>query len=426
MQRLTLLFGAILLFLFSSSLADKSEPDQSCAEPPTIIQSVRLFDGADVVPAATVIIRCSRIDRVIESAEIAEIPEGAKLIDAKGMFLLPGLIDSHVHTFRRSMLERSLDFGVTTVLDMGSLAGEFNSAIDAEDAQAQANDRADMFGAVLWVTAPGSHGTQFGEVPTLDNAANAAEFVEARIEEGAEFIKIIYDNFKMIDRPVPTLSKETMSAVVGEAHRRGVMAVVHSRDLDAYADVVEAGIDGIVHEPVDAVPGQELLSAMKSTGTFVVPNLSLSRPEGARLIQDPVIGPMLTEQEIKNLENYRMMAREGGDLISYNSVTAFHEFGVTILAGSDSPNGGTIAGASLHTELELLVEAGLSPIEAMGAATSAPADKFGLDDRGRIAEGFLADLLLVEGRPDREIADTKKIVTVWKAGKAHSRAASAD
>lgn len=426
MKKSPVLFGAIFLSLHASTLAENFGPDQSCAEPPTIIQSVRLFDGVDVTPAATVIIRCSRIDRVIEGGGVTTVPPGAQLIDGKGKFLLPGLIDSHVHTFRRGMLERSLDFGVTTVVDMGSASLEFKSVIDAEDDLAQADDRADMYGAVLWVTAPGSHGTQFGEVPTLDNPDDAAEFVSARVDEGADFIKIIYDNFKMFDRPVPTLGKETMRQVVSEAHKRGVMAVVHSRDVDAIADVVEAGADGIVHLPVDEVPGQELVSAMMSKKVFTVPNLSLARPEGVRLIDDPVIGPMLTEQEITNLENFGAKHREGGDQVVYDSVSAFHEAGITILSGTDSPNGGTTVGASMHAELELLVEAGLTPVEALAAATSTPARVFGLVDRGRIAEGLLADMLLVGGSPDRTIAHTKKIITVWKAGKAYPRATSGE
>jgi imidazolonepropionase-like amidohydrolase len=356
---------------------------------------------------------------VIEAGEVPELPPNSKLIDGKGKFLLPGLIDSHVHTFRRGMLERTLEFGVTTVLDMGSTSLEFKSVIDAEDARAPADNRADLYGAVVWATAPGSHGTQFGEVPTLVASKGAAEFVAARIEEGADFIKIIYDNFKMFNRPVPTLSRATMQEVVKEAHGNGVMAVVHSRDVEAFADVVEAGADGIVHLPVDQVPGHELVSAMKAQEVFVVPNLSLARPEGDRLIDDPVIGPMLTEQEVENLRNFRSNHREGGDQVAYESVKAFREGGVTILSGTDSPNGGTTVGASMHIELELLVEAGLTPVEAMAAATSTPARVFGLADRGRIAEGLLADMLLVEGSPDRSISDTRKIVMVWKAGKAH-------
>jgi imidazolonepropionase-like amidohydrolase len=93
---------------------------------------------------------------------------------------------------------------------------------------------------------------------------------------------------------------------------------------------------------------------------------------------------------------------------------------VTLLASTDSPNGGTTPGASMHLELEMLVDIGLSPVEALQAATSNPARVFGFGDRGRIAEGFLADLILVDGRPDENIKDTRRLHTVWKAGTAYS------
>ena len=105
--------------------------------------------------------------------------------------------------------------------------------------------------------------------------------------------------------------------------------------------------------------------------------------------------------------------------IALDSVRAFHQNGTPILAGSDSPNPGTTPGASLHRELELLVEAGLTPSEALKAATANPADAFGLVDRGRIAPGFRADLLLVEGNPISRITDTRRIAGIWKRGLRH-------
>ena len=329
---------------------------------------------------------------------------------------MPGLFESHAHTFRRAMLDRSLAFGVTTVMDMGSVSPDFVSNIRAEDAIQQATDRADLYSAVLWVTAPGSHGTQFGEVATLTEPADAAEFVAQRIEDGADFIKIIYDNFKMIDRPVPTLSKEAMTAVVAAAHAQGKIAVVHSRDVEAYADVIEAGADGFVHTPVDEKLDAKMIAMIKAQDMYVGPNMSMLRPVGIRLIEDPNIGPMLSEDERESLLGFFPMHREGGDAISEDTVIALNEAGVTLLASTDSPNGGTTVGASMHMELELLVDIGLSPVEALQAATSNPARVFGLQDRGRIAEGLLADLLLVEGRPDENIKDTRRLHTVWKAG----------
>jgi len=426
MRRSMFVFCAALIWVQGSLFADETESGEPCVGPVTIIHSVGVFDGSDVIPEATVIIQCSLIHRVFEGGEPADVPPGSRLIDGKGKFLLPGLIDSHTHTFRREMLERSLDFGVTTVFDMGSLASGFKQTIDAEDALGQVTGRADMLGAELWVTAPGSHGTQFGDAPTLDKPEGAEEFVAARVAGGADFIKVIYDNFKMIDRPIPTLSKEAMQAVVSAAHRHGLKAVFHSRDVDAYTDAVKAGADGFVHVPVDAVPSEELLSLLKANGVFVSPNLSLARPDGQRLIDDPFIGPMLTDKEISNLKNFRGMHGKGGDRIAYESVKAFHNAGISILSGSDTPNGGTTVGASMHIEMELLVEAGLTPVEAMAAATSAPAEVFGLDDRGRIAEGLLADLLLVEGSPVQTISNSRNILTVWKAGEIHSRTGSTE
>jgi len=395
--------------------------DEGCEQAPVAITSVRVFDGEAVIPEATVLIRCTTISRLMTGSEPTELPQDAILIDGKGRTLLPGLIDTHTHTYSPAMLKRPLDFGVTTVMDMGSTNREFARSIRAEDRQSPAQDRADLLSAVLWVTAPGSHGTQFGEVPTLDNPDAASAFVAARIEEGADYIKIIYDNFKMFDRPIPTLSRETLFAVVEAAHAQGRIAVAHSRDVQAYADVIRAGADGIVHTPVDEVPDSKLISLLKEQGMFVSANLSLLRPVGSSLIDDPALGPLLTDSEKDNLREFYAMHREGGDQVSFDTVNALHQAGVTILAGSDTPNGGTAIGASLHLELELLVEAGLTPTEAIRAATSSAADAFGLIDRGRVAEGLKADLLLVEGRPDTRIRDTRNIVTVWKAGKAHPR-----
>jgi imidazolonepropionase-like amidohydrolase len=106
---------------------------------------------------------------------------------------------------------------------------------------------------------------------------------------------------------------------------------------------------------------------------------------------------------------------------TFATVSALRDAGVDILAGSDVSEplpilGGLAHGASLHRELQLLVDAGLTPTEALRAATSAPTRRFGLDDRGRIAPGARADLLLVKGDPTRDITDTLSIEAVWRRG----------
>ena len=111
---------------------------------------------------------------------------------------------------------------------------------------------------------------------------------------------------------------------------------------------------------------------------------------------------------------------------AFAAVRQMRRAGVPILAGTDSPAPGSSNGASLHQELELLVKAVLSPTEALAAATSVPARIFGLKDRGRIAPGLRADLLLVRGDPTRDITATRDIVAVWKAGVAMTRSGTSD
>ena len=400
--------------------------EEACSEPPLAVTDVRLFDGESVTPRATVVTRCTTIWRVVAGERNAELPAGTVTIDGQGKTLLPGLIDTHTHTWSVPMLERPLDFGVTTVMDMGSTNREFAGSMRAERADGPARDRADLFSAVLWVTAPGSHGTQWAEVPTLVAPEDAASFVQARVDEGADYIKIIYDNFKMFDREIPTLRKETMEAVVDAAHAQGKMAVVHSRDVEAWADVVNAGVDGIVHLPVDEVPDAALIGRIKEKGIWVGANLSMNRPEGKALIHDPVMGPMLTAAEKENLQKFRALHREGGDRVALDTVRALHSAGVTILPGSDTPNGGTTFGATMHVDIALLVANGFTPEEALRAATAEAAAAFGLEDRGRIKEGLQADLLLVEGMPDQDIKDTRNVVAVFKAGKVHRNDFPAD
>ena len=100
------------------------------------------------------------------------------------------------------------------------------------------------------------------------------------------------------------------------------------------------------------------------------------------------------------------------EVAEYLSVRLFHEAGGVVLAGTDVTNPGTAHGISMHRELELLVRAGLTPSEALAAGTSQPADRFGLGDRGRVAPGQRADLLLVRGDPTTDILTTREIVAV--------------
>src|SRR5262249_49172049 len=156
---------------------------------PIVINNVRIFDGSSVIPTGAVIIEGARIKSV--GKKVAP-PEGAEIIDGTGQTLLPGLIDSHTHAYGAA-LKQAVMFGVTTELDMFS---DYRTAAQMrkEQAEGKAPDRADLFSAGRLVTAPGGHGTEYGlKIPTLTAPGEAQTFVDARIDEGSDYIKIVYD-----------------------------------------------------------------------------------------------------------------------------------------------------------------------------------------------------------------------------------------
>jgi hypothetical protein len=163
---------------------------------------------------------------------------------------------------------------------------------------------------------------------------------------------------------------------------------------------------------------------------FVIPTLTVVESisgvaSGESLITDAALGGAISDMDALNLK--RAFPTRPGVRLSYSNaeeaVRRLKAAGVSILAGTDAPNPGTLHGASIHRELELLVKAGLTPTEALAAATSTPAAKFKLSDRGRIQPGMRADLLLVKGDPASNIKATRNIVRVWKRGAVVDRAA---
>lgn len=406
-------FLAVFFLLLPTPEPIAAAPDGSFA-----VENVRVFDGVSVLDAATVLVRDGKIEAV---ANDLESPEGVEVIDGHGKTLLPGLIDSHTHA-SGDALERALQFGVTTELDMFS---DYRAAATARREQAEGvYDRADLFSAGTLVTAPGGHGTQFGlAIPTLECAEDADAFVADRVAEGSDYIKLVYDDGKSWGGNFPTLSRETMAAVVRAAQKRGKLAVAHIHAAQAGREVLEAGGDGLVHLFIDQEdPGFAELAA--KSGAFVIPTLTILEsvsglPTGAGLVDDPRFAEYLTAAEKTGLR--RRLGHEHGGAVRFaipmHTVASLREHGVRILAGTDAPNPGTVHGASMHREIELLVQAGLTPAEALAAATSVPAEAFGLADRGRIAPGLRADLLLVDGDPTVDVVATRSIVAVWKGGR---------
>lgn len=411
--------------------ASPEPPASAAADNSFAIRDVRVFDGMGVIESANVVVRDGRIAAV--GADVA-IPEGFDAIDGTGKTLLPGLIDAHTHSWGNAQSD-ALRFGVTAELDMMGDARRIPSLRQQRTSYAH-TAQADLWTAGAAVTAPGGHGTQFGlPVPTLAADGDAAAFVAARAKEGSDYIKIIVEDMSThsATRRMPTIAPAQVAAAIEAAHADDRRALVHVSTQDDALHAVESGADGLVHVFVDEPAGDVFVRTAKQRGAFVVPTLSVlagiaGTGEGAKLAADPRLQPQLSAEQIALLESSFPSQQSRAALLPrvLDSVRRLHAAGVDILAGTDAGNPGTAHGAAMHGELELLVRAGLTPSQALAAATSLPAKRFALDDRGRIASGLRADLLLVDGDPTADITATRAIARIWKNGYAIDRTLAAD
>ncbi len=417
--------AALLAALTAATLA-QAPPAQTA---PILFENVAVFDGEELHAPTNVLVEGGVITALGEGTVA---PEGAEVIDGSGMTLMPGLIDAHVHAFTAEALQQALMFGVTTVLDMFTDEA-FAQAMREEQAAEGAPARADLYSAGALATAPGGHGTQFGlDIETLESPEDAGPWVAGRVAAGADYVKAVIETGAEMNLDYATLDAETLRAVVEAAHAAGLLVVTHVQTLEAARTALEAGTDGFAHVFSDAVPDAGFVQELVEAGAFVIATLSVFQSVGANdpidstLAEDERFAPYLAPLDLQSLGS----PFHGFEALSVDNargaVRLLHEAGVPILAGTDAPNPGTALGASMHRELELLVGSGLTPTEALAAATSVTAETFGLTDRGRIATGMVADLLLVSGDPTSDILATRDIAGVWKRGVRADRAGYAE
>jgi len=388
------------------------------------ITHVRLFDGEAVLADRTVFVKDGKISSVTGDAAVpADLPR----IEGLGMTLLPGLIDAHVHAYPENALRQAEALGVTTVLDMFSEPTMIRQ-LKAREESAEGLSGADIYSAGILATVPGGHGTEYGfTIPTLTKPGQAQAWVDARIAEGSDYIKIVLEDGTVIGHSIPTLDRPTFDALVAAAHQRHKLAVCHIGSYAEAREAVEDGADGLMHLFLDREPAPDFGKLVAKRGVFVVPTLSVllsitgTNQESDDLAMDLNMTDYLGPTQIANLRKSFRVPHPPRYEVAEVTVRQLKAAGAKILAGTDAPNPGTEFGVSLHGEMELLVKAGLTPLEALRAATSLPADCFNLPDRGRVSPGRRADLLLVRGDPTTNIKDTRNIVAVWKSGSSDNR-----
>ncbi len=426
--------------------------------PALLVRDVAVLDVATgvVERGRDVLLRGDRIAAIAPTGSMPA-PVDAETVDGRGATLLPGLIDSHGHIgtpyaplWHNSLpdpahnLEAYLYCGVTTVLDPA----------DAEDGAVARRDalrRGEILGPRAYtagrpVTAPGGHPVAMVRellpwwirwylLPRMahqvPDEAGARAAVGELAASGVDFLKVIVDR---LPETAPRIETPVLRAAVDEARRRNLRAVAHIGTLADARDAAQAGVAAWVHGVYAETLDEPGVRELAGFGIPMAPTLVVF--ESYALVNEFARAATPLEREIAPAELLQAFNEPPADLAPYDAFQPFlrllraqrqgvrenvrrlHEAGVVILAGSDTQSG-VIPGAGLHRELALLVEAGLTPAEALRAATLDPArflEQTDDPDVGRVAEGKRADLLLVEGDPTRDIAAASRIRAVIQGG----------
>jgi hypothetical protein len=418
------------------------------------------MNGAPARAGRTVVIAAGRIVS-IDSAPDADVPDGAQVVDARGKFLIPGLWDMHVHTSRegraRHFWPLFLAHGVTGVREMGSYLDTL-LFWRAELARAPLAGPRIIWSSPMFDGAPASwkHGI------ALSSPEEARAMVDSMHALGFDFIKVYV-----------RLPRNVYFAIAEQAGRKGMPFAGHLPDRIGLTEASEAGQRSLEHDggiyfacvpgaaalldsvyatrdpavrgPLEQRLGRLLLDGfdadvcarifriLAENQTWVVPTLAVQR--GFTFVRDSAmlrdsrlefVPPALAERWTS--EATEDAASTSAERLAFNEelfgrfvrlVGTMHAAGVRILAGTDASDESFVyAGASLHDELGMLVEGGMSPAAALATATSAPAEYLGLSDSlGTVEPGKLADLVLLDADPLVDIANTRRIHAVVRGGR---------
>jgi imidazolonepropionase-like amidohydrolase len=426
---------------------------QAAHSPPILLRDVRVIDGNGGQPLehADILITGSKITAVDTQTDAKNLPHNTTIVNLTGKSVLPGLITNHSHlgitkgttvsgnNVTRANILRQLRqytaYGVTTVTSLGLNLKPFYDM--QPQAHSGATRTADMFGADRGFGVPnGAPPASMGLLDTQVYRPQTPEEARAQVRETAQrhpdLIKIWVDD---MHHTVPAkMSPEVYKAIIDEAHVNGIRVASHVYYLEDAKLLVGDGVDILAHGVRDTAVDPDFVKSIKARGTWYVPTLGLDESfyiyaEHPEWLQQPFLRrglpPSLAAQfsdpawRAKVLGDTKAVAAQKQSLATnMKNVKTLFDAGVNVGFGADS--GATplrIAGFAEHRELKLLTDAGLTPLQAIQTATKNAAAVLHLDDRGVIAPGKLADLLVVDGDPSKDIAAVDNIDSVWRRGR---------
>ena len=413
-----------ILASFASSTSNSAQPQDDRA---IALTGARLIDGTgQVIESGTVVIADGRI----VSFGSSQIPAGATRVDMAGKTIMPGLINAHGHLnvdantrlpVRQHLLQRLqvyAQYGVTTVVSLGSTDADEAEDLRIRDEQRHARpDRARLYTA--------------GAFAIGNSAEEARRAVDRLADEHVDIVK-----YKINGLP-DDMTPGIYGPLVDEAKKRGLRTAVHIFYLKDAKKAVEEGTNILAHSVRDQDVDADLIAAMKRRGVAYIPTLTRdlsvfiyeTEPD---FFRDPFFQRGLyaygTEVGLLNAPAHQAMLRNSPQVQSekqalqqaMRNLKIVYDAGIPVAMGTDTGSANDLGrwqGYFEHVELELMVQAGLTPMQALKAATGDAAAIMHLDRVGALRPGNWADLLVLRANPLDDIRNTRKIDAVWIAGR---------
>jgi imidazolonepropionase-like amidohydrolase len=406
-------------------------------------------DGSPVVERSAFLVDNGTITRVGRQGDV-KAPAGAGRVDLTGKTVMPALIDIHTHTgFQKGAtyrpenygreavvddLNRALYFGVSTVVSEGIDPGDAAFTIRDEQAAGRLGG-ARLFTAGRGLGAPNAGpgaDTYRGIAYDITTEDEGRASVRALAARKVDFVKIWVDDR---NGRAPELSPPLYRAIIDEAHRRGLRVNAHVFSLADAKGLVAAGIDGFTHMARDKEMDDELVQAIVTRGVYIMP--TLQNTERGRNMEMPAslaawlngsardaIPPALIAK-VQAAYGGRTAAQAAASRERYailqRSLARLSAAGARIVLGGDTGLQDDPFGFAEHRELELMVDAGMTPMQAIVAATSRGAEYLRLPNTGTLAAGRSADLLVLDANPLDDITNTRRIAQIILRGRSVDR-----
>jgi len=415
----------ILIGLLLTAFLPTSAPTQVIA-----LTHVRIVDGtgASAVDDATILVE-GRTIKALGRSDV-NIPTGAKVIDAKGKTAIPGLADMHVHLLGgwdgehtdilgyQNYLNSLLFSGVTTVLDTGNVPPLILQLREAVASGA-------VMGPRIYCVGPLVEG--------LDPIWSPISFVIGSKYQVPSLIARLKDQRVDLVKLYIGLSDSLVWEVSAEAKKQNLRTIIDAGPRNGSTDLMDGGIAGFAHLPFYRISDDSVQHA-KAKGIFFISTLIVQefltrrRLRDLQFLKDPLIADATPPSQLRELREYAQKPLKPTEEEQYKSALAefqhaetnvkrLWDAGVLIAAGTDAPYPGDFQGEGLHHELELLVESGLTPLQAISAATkNAAAIVNASQEWGTLEVSKLANILLIDGMPDQNIHDMHRITVIIKQG----------